>query len=83
MKYAAERRLTLNTGYIARYTPDCNDVAEEIANAPTADAAYVFARIEYPNTDTVNAFFANDQKPYCQTLDFAIVCRYKKHGDRP
>lgn len=83
MKYAAERRLTLNTGYIARYTPDCNDVAEEIANAPTADAAYVFARIEYPNTDTVNAFFPNDQKPDCQTLDFAIVCRYKKHGDRP
>jgi hypothetical protein len=57
MRYASERGLRLNTGYIARYTPDCNDAVREISSSEPSTSAYVFVRSEYPDLSDVKALF--------------------------
>jgi Family of unknown function (DUF6311) len=84
MKYASQRRLDLNTGYIARYTPNCNDTADEIAASSPADTAYVFVKGEFPDEQIVRALFPVDRVPDCHVLDFALLCQYPTHPkERP
>lgn len=83
MKYVAERRITLNTGYIARYTPNCDDAAMEIAASSRPDTAYVFAAVEFPEPDTFMSLFPAGQKPDCKRIDFAHVCQYRTPEDKP
>lgn len=74
MRYAAERGLKLNTGYIARYTPNCQTVAQEIAASKFENSAYVFARTEYPSLDDVKPFFQDKDGVRCTEIQFAYVC---------
>lgn len=75
MKYAAERRLILNTGYVARYTPDCQDTAQEIAESDAAQTAYVFVKTEFPDISSIQTFFQDTTNLRCQSIQFAHVCR--------
>lgn len=74
MRYAAERGLKLNTGYIARYTPNCQTVAQEIAASKFENSAYVFARTEYPSLAAVLPLFQNQDRVRCTEIQFAYVC---------
>lgn len=78
MKYAAERKISLNTGYIARYTPDCHDVAREIATSDAADSAYVFVQTEFPDTRAIAAMLPVTDRLNCQSIQFAQVCRIQR-----
>jgi Family of unknown function (DUF6311) len=83
MKYAAERNLKMNTGYIARYTPDCNNMEIEIENSEKYDAAYVFVMKEYQETEKIMNFFPPESRPKCNVLDFAMICQYAKNKGAP
>ena len=74
MRYAAERGLKLNTGYIARYTPDCSDVAREISTSIPQQAAYIFSRADYPNLEAITTLFPKHIQVRCTPLQFAYVC---------
>jgi len=82
MRYAAERGLNLNTGYIARYTPDCQDVEREIASSDPQHAAYLFTRADYPNIDSVMAMFPKNIQIRCTEVQFAHVCMSARKEDR-
>ncbi len=73
MRYASERGLKLNTGYIARYTPACNDMAREIAGSVPAESAYVFVRSEFPDPGKIRKLIPGNSTQ-CTELDFALVC---------
>lgn len=73
MHYASVRGLNLNTGYIARYTPACNDMAREIAGSSPAESAYVFVRSEFPDAGKVRSLFPSTSVQ-CTEIDFALVC---------
>jgi hypothetical protein len=81
MRYAAERGLKLNTGYIARYTPDCNDVGREITGSETVSSAYIFARSDYPNQEHVEALFSKSTQIRCSEVQFAYVCQSASEDD--
>lgn len=78
MKYAAERQIRLNTGYVARYTPDCKDTAQEIAGSETTQSAYVFAKTEFPDINVINILIPHTDRITCQTVQFAHVCRIQQ-----
>ncbi|OHE12200.1 MAG: hypothetical protein A2525_10685 [Sulfurimonas sp. RIFOXYD12_FULL_36_11] len=74
MLYASQNKITLNTGYIARYQPDCNDVLSEIKTSDFNNSAYLFAKGEYTEEEIKN-FFKNEQTITCSTLDVVTVCK--------
>lgn len=74
MKYAAERGYKLNTGYIARYTPICDNIAAEIAASALDASAYVFVKKEFESVDKVRSLLPADAALQCQDVDFAFVC---------
>jgi hypothetical protein len=83
MKYAAERQLTLNTGYVARYTPDCQDTAQEIAASDGAKSAYVFVKTEFPDMTAIQLIFEEPETLRCQSIQFAHVCRILRPKAQP
>lgn len=82
MRYAAERGLKLNTGYIARYTPNCQDTEREIAASNYDQAAYIFVRSDYPNQETVMALFPESAGIHCAEIQFAHVCQTARQVGR-
>lgn len=82
MQYAAARRLKLNTGYIARYTPDCQDVQAEIAGSNPNDSAYVFVRQDYPTLGGIKLLFAEHSDIQCKQVQFAYICLNVSEGER-
>jgi len=74
MRYAAERNLKLNTGYIARYSPDCQDVKSEIKGSQFEHSAYIFANADYPKIEDIIALFPENLHMRCSEIQFARVC---------
>lgn len=73
MRYASERQLNINTGYIARHNPTCERTAEEIANSNPATSAFVFATQEY-GPERIREMLPADWQVECETQDFATIC---------
>lgn len=73
MHYASLRGLNLNTGYISRYTPLCDDMAREIASSAPQESAYVFVRKEFPGVETIKPVLP-DSSTACHEVDFAYIC---------
>ena len=74
-RYAAERRLRLSTGYIARYHPPCDTGPREIAASDPARSVYVFVRGEAAAASP-QAQFPPGARLQCRELDIAIACRW-------
>lgn len=74
MRYAAERGMALNTGYIARYAPDCMAMADEARSSDPGRSAYVFVTSEY-TADQIKAMLPTATGWRCTVVDFATVCR--------
>lgn len=74
MKYAAERGYNLTTGYIARYTPRCDGIGEEIAASSGDTSAYIFVKKEYESSEKINSLLPIDIALQCREVDFAFVC---------
>jgi len=83
MKYASERHLKLNTGYIARYTPDCHDMKAEVALSNPASSAYVVSREALNEGEAVEAIFPKSWTVRCEHIDFAQVCRVTRWKETP
>lgn len=73
MRFAAERGLNINTGYIARHNPACELEAQEIAASDPTTSAYVFVTEEY-TPERINTLFPAHWPLQCQPLDFATLC---------
>lgn len=73
MLFAAQNKLTLNTGYIARYQPNCNDIAQEISHSNPATSSYIFVKNEF-TYEKINSFLPKDFNLTCKELDFAWIC---------
>jgi len=74
-RYAAERRLDLNTAYIARYHPPCDDGPREIAATDPTKSIYVFLLGEAVTASPADAFPAG-ARLQCRELDVAVACRW-------
>jgi len=74
-RYAAERRLNLNTAYIARYHPPCDTGPREIAGTDPASSIYVFLRGETVAASPADSFPAGARLE-CHELDVAVACRW-------
>lgn len=77
MLYVSQNALTLNTGYIARYQPNCDDIAAEIQTSDFKNSVYLFAKDEYTN-EQAKSFFPKDQTIECNPLDSVRVCKETK-----
>jgi hypothetical protein len=73
MHYASLRGLNLNTGYISRYTPLCDDMAREIANSRPHESAYVFVRKEFSGLEKIRPILPASATA-CHEVDFAFIC---------
>lgn len=78
-RYAAERRLRLNTGYIARYHPPCDAGPREIATSDPKESVYVFLHDE-PVTASSADQFPPGSRLECRDLDVALACRWLGGG---
>jgi uncharacterized protein DUF6311 len=74
-RYAAERRLSLSTAYIARYHPPCDAGPREIAATDPASSVYVFLRGEAV-TASPSDYFPAGTRLQCRELDVAVACRW-------
>lgn len=75
MRYSADRQITLNTGYIARYKPECNNIHQEIAASDPLLSAYIFSMEDYPDEVTVIDMFPPGFRIQCAPIQFARICR--------
>lgn len=82
MRYASERGFSLNTGYIARYTPDCTDMISEIQRSDPERSVYVFVRDKYANVTELRTLFPKSHRIDCSEIDFAYVCKVEAQGIR-
>lgn len=78
MRYTADRNLKLNTGYIARYTPQCDDVRDEIAHSDLNRSAYIFSRNEYSSLSVLTSFFPGGAETACKEVQFAYICTVRR-----
>jgi len=76
MRYAAIRHLTVNTGYIARYKPLCNDVKKEIASSNHDQSIYIFMSDEYPNKEAVLDLMETSSNVSCQEINMVYLCKF-------
>jgi len=83
MKYASERQLKLNTGYIARYTPDCLDMKAEVALSNPATSAYVLSSGALAAGVSPETIFPSSWSVRCEAIDFAQVCRVTQWQKTP
>lgn len=74
MRYAAMHQLNLNTGYIARYTPPCDDIAVEVAQSDAQWSAYLFVRSEFPTLQDIDKRLNPENTLHCKPLDFVWLC---------
>jgi hypothetical protein len=74
-RYAAERRLSLNTAYIARYHPPCDAGPREIAATDPTSSIYVFLRGESVTASPSDSF-PPGARLQCRDLDVAVACRW-------
>ena len=74
-RYAVERKLRLNSGYIARYHPPCDAGPREIAGTDPRESVYVFLHGE-PVTAAPATQFPPGSRLQCRGLDVALVCRW-------
>jgi len=77
MNLSSKLNINLNTGYIARYMPSCDDYAKEIKKSPKSGSLYIFDSNSYTESD-VGRFLINKENFSCLRRDFAYVCRYKQ-----
>ena len=76
MRYAAVQKLNMNTGYIARYKPACNDVVSEIALSNYNESVYIFDKKAYPNMKVVLEVMNSQSNIMCEELRFIYVCKF-------
>lgn len=76
MKYAAMHNLKLNTGYIARHQPPCDEesLINEISNSEKGKSAFIFVKSEFVDLKHVYRLLPNALKTQCAEIDFAFVC---------
>lgn len=74
MRYAAEHRINLTTGYIARYAPDCSAMTPEARASKPDGSTYVFVNSEY-TPDEIKAMLPAAPGWICNIVDFATICR--------
>ena len=74
-RYAAERRLRLNTGHIDRYQPPCDMGVRDIAGSDPTTSAYVFLHCEVAAQQARESFPAGAGLR-CHELDIATLCRW-------
>jgi hypothetical protein len=68
---------------VARYTPDCQDTAQEIAASDGAQSAYVFVKTEFPDMPAIQLLFQEPENLRCQSIQFAHVCRILRAKAKP
>jgi hypothetical protein len=72
-RFAAQTQRNINTAYIARYSPQCQQESSEIANSNPAASAYIFVNGEY-TPKQIKQFFPSHWPLSCQVQDFASLC---------
>lgn len=81
MRFAAENKIKLNTGYMARYAPDCGEEAAEIQASNPEQSAYVFVTAEYA-PETIHSILPVTVKDHCRQIDFATLCGATSKGEQ-
>lgn len=75
MQFTANQGMKLNTGYIARYAPNCNDTIHEIEKSDKKHSAYVFSLADYPDIEKIKSYFSEPESVHCKIIQFAYVCQ--------
>lgn len=74
MRYAADKGLKLNTGYIARYTPSCDNIETEISTADPNRSVFVFSKSDYINEADITPLFYPGSSVRCTDMDLVFIC---------
>ncbi|WP_346832800.1 DUF6311 domain-containing protein [Pseudomonas abietaniphila] len=80
MKYAAMHHIKMNTGYIARHQPPCDEhsLTTEIAGADPASSVFVFVKTEFSDIPSVKRLMPTTDTAQCSDVDFAFVCHLSR-----
>lgn len=78
MLFSSENKIKLNTGYIARYEPNCNDIATEIESSDINNSTYLFMKKEFNNNEILSLYFSSTSNIECKDFDFSFICQIKK-----
>lgn len=76
MYFATLNEKNINTGYVARYQPKCDDIASEINKSDAKQSLYIFIKEEYGTEENISSFFENYSMLKCESIDFAYVCKH-------
>ncbi len=80
MNYVSLHNLKMNTGYIARHQPPCdeNSLKSEIAGADIDHSVFVFVKSEFGDAANVKRLLPEAESAQCADVDFAMVCHVKR-----
>jgi hypothetical protein len=75
MLYSSLSSININTGYIARYSRSCDDVAEEIKNSKPEDSVYIFSKVDYGEGYDFESYLSDSQGFDCSVIMHWYVCK--------
>lgn len=80
MKYAAMHNIKMNTGYIARHQPPCDEqsLTAEVAGANPDSSLFVFVKSEFGDELNVKRLLPESDTANCNDVDFAIICHLSR-----
>ncbi len=80
MNYVSLHNLKMNTGYIARHQPPCDEdsVKSEIAGADIHQSVFVFVKSEFSDIAHIKRLLPDSESAQCEDVDFAMICHFKR-----
>lgn len=75
MRYAAERRLNLSTGYVARAAKLCDEYQSDISSTVNESVAFVFVKEEIAGMPRIEELFGGVSSVHCAEVGFAYLCK--------
>ncbi len=81
MLWAATHEKTLNTGYVARFKPNCRDKGHEI-KAARSQSAFLFVKQVYPDADWLRLFFPPEKSVRCRDTESLWICTEKESAGK-
>jgi len=73
MSFATNEHMTINTAYLARYTPTCHEEVREILQSNPQKSVYIFTQQDY-SAQQVRELFPQSWNNLCTSLNFAYLC---------
>lgn len=75
MNFAMKTGRTINTGVVARSSPDCSSINDELQAASWPTSVFLFSMADFPSKELLEILLAASGNFDCHEFQFTFLCR--------